>query len=292
MKDLIAKLEEPIRFLRYPNLVEEGFYKVTVAAALIKSYEFMKLFADHNEDSNVYFTLGSLRGICEDFIVLSFLKTLDSEERDKAVATTFHLKMGEAIQRQKTFFENERKFQPVVKPQEVGNELIEKCRQELKDIGGRTGAWGKNTPMPKIHNMAESLGLSDFYQYFYTLSSETVHFNPRILLRMGWSEQEDIKNFHFSTENFSHYYREYGYVYSTLLFIRFSRQFSDIAGFPEGFMDSVEAINKELLGLLRWPEPVTFEELNIEGPKTFYRVLLKFCTKLLEEETSRPSNMT
>ena len=103
MKDLIAELEDTIKTIGYRNLKEEGFYKITAAAALVKSYEYMSLSANHEEDAKVYFTLGSLRGICEEFIVLSFLKHLDPEERDNAIRTTMSLKVQESLKRQMDF---------------------------------------------------------------------------------------------------------------------------------------------------------------------------------------------
>ena len=279
MKDLAVELEEQIETLGKINLNKDGLYKITLSAALVKCFEFMILSANHDNDSKIYFTLGSLRGICEDFIVLTFLKNLDQQERDKAIETTMNLKVHESLKSQKLFFDNERDFQPVLQPIDKNEELIEKYKLELKDIGERTGTWSKKTPMPKTHNIAETLGLKDFYQYFYTLSSETVHFNPRILLRMGWCEKDDIENFQFSTENFSNYYKDYGLVCSTLLFIRFSKQFSDLLELPSEFIDSVERLEGELKEILRWPEPVTFEEMIIEGPGDFYRIMYRLVAK-------------
>lgn len=279
MKNLISDLEEKIKTIGYRNVKKDGIYLITLAAALVKSYEFMKLSANHDDDSKVYFTLGSLRGICEEYIVLSFLKNLAHEERDRAVDVTMKLKVQESLKRQKLFFDKERQFQPIIQPTDKNDQLIEKYKQELKDIGEKTGAWSKRTPMPKIHNMAEVLGYRDFYQYFYTLSSETVHFNPRILLRMGWSENNDMENFNFTTGNFSNYYSEYGLIYSSLLFIRFSKEFSDLLVLPDDFMTTVMKLEEELDETLRWPEPVTFEEMNKESPKGFFRVMYKLFTE-------------
>tara|TARA_Y100000780_G_C13681719_1_gene416299 strand:+ start:341 stop:1210 length:870 start_codon:yes stop_codon:yes gene_type:complete len=285
VEDLIDALEAEIKTIGNRNLKEDGFYKITTAAALVKSYEFMKLSANHDDYSKVYFTLGSLRGICEDFIVLSFLKDLDPEERDKAIGTTMSLKVQESLKRQKLFFDNERNFQPIIQPTEKNEELIKKYKQDLKDIGERTGAWSKKTPIPKIHSMAETLGLGDFYQYFYTLSSETVHFNPRILLRMGWSQKDDMENFQFSTENFSNYYKEYGLIYSALLFIRFSTQFNDFLGLSSEFKGVTMKLEEKLKGILRWPEPVTFEEMNKEGPRDFMRTMYKVAAESFNKQS-------
>lgn len=279
MKNLIEQLESEIKILGCKNLKADGFYKVALAAALVKSYEFMKLSVNHDDDSKVYFTLGSLRGICEDFIVLTFLKKLDSEYRDRAVGASMNLKVQESLMRQKLFFDRERCFQPVIQPTDENEDLIRKYKQHLKDIGKKTGAWGENTAMPKIHVMAENLGFGDFYQYFYTLSSETVHFNPRILLRMGWSEKDDMENFQFSTENFSTYYRLYGFVYSILLFIKFSRNFLDILQLSSGFVGVINTLEEKLDDILRWPEPVTYEEMNQKGPNDFFRLMLKTVKK-------------
>lgn len=275
MKNLIDGLESAIKAIGYRNVKEVGFYKTTLSAALVKSYEFMKLSANHDNESKVYFTLGSLRGICEEFIVLSFLKDLEPMERDKVVEVSMNLKVQESLRRQKSFFARERVFQPIIQPVDNSEDLIAKFKQELKDVGERTEAWSKKTPMPKIHKMAEDLDLGDFYQYFYTLSSETVHFNPRMLLRMGWSEKDDMENFQFSTDNFSQYYREYGLVYSTLLFIRFTNQFHEIMNLSSDVMELVNELEKKLEARLRWPEPVTFEEMNEEGPTEFLRIMYK-----------------
>ncbi|MBI3883511.1 MAG: hypothetical protein HY305_04655 [Sphingobacteriales bacterium] len=275
MKTIIDELEKEIKTIAIKNIHTDGFYLITVTAAFIKSYEFMKLSANTNEESKTYFTLGSLRGICEDFIVLNFLKKLEKEDRDATIGAFMSLKFQEALKRQHSFFDKERKFQPIIKITPENQNLIEKHKQDLKDIGQRTGAWRKNEPMPKILHMAESLGLKSFYEYFYTLSSETVHFNPRILLRMGWSEKNDM-------ENFSSYYREYGRVYSTLLFLKFFSEFKTILQLNEKIFEMTAKLDQKLNEILRWPEPVTFEELNKEAPNNFTRIMYKIAAELYQ----------
>ena len=44
-------------------------------------------------------------------------------------------------------------------------------------------------------------------------------------------------------------------------------------------MTKVHAIDAELMEILRWPEAVTFEELNQEEPSWFLRSVLKFAYK-------------
>ena len=71
--------------------------------------------------------------------------------------------------------------------------------------------------------MAGSLGLAEFYNYYYSITSENVHFNPRVLMGIGLGKNKN--NFSFSTTNFKQYYKDFGEVYGAILFTKFSRSF-------------------------------------------------------------------
>ena len=212
--------------------------------------------------------------MCEEYIVLRFLGTLKRKDRDNTVQAVLALKFQESLERQAKFFGSRRQFQPVVQPNIHGASRKE-SNDSLKEIATRTGLWNPRVAFPKIHWMAESLGIRSFYDFYYGLSSEVVHFNPRVLLRMGWGPDGGVVN--FGARHFSKYYRVFGFVYGCLLFTEIIRASRRRLNILSELMKLVKNLEYEINDLLRWPEPVTFEELNLEPPNVLLRAVLKMA---------------
>ncbi|SFE92130.1 hypothetical protein SAMN02799627_04727 [Methylobacterium sp. 13MFTsu3.1M2] len=110
--------------------------------------------------------------------------------------------------------------------------------------------------------MADDIGLLHTYEYIYFAASNFVHFNPGPLLKMGWGPNEGP--FAFSAKSMSGYYKMLSSFYGSILFIAYQ------SAFPESFTTDCAKDVEVLLALIeamkRWPEIVTFEELNMRTP--------------------------
>lgn len=275
MKELVSLLKPHIKEISFVELKVEGAYRGTLKASIIKAYEFLSLWISDSETNeiNPYFHLGALRGICEDYIVLAFFLKLQPNLRDDAIENLNTLKFVEATKRQAEFFSKNRSFQPVIVPKNPQDQKSA-CMNRLKEIASESGLWNPKIAIPKINWMAESLGLKEFYNFYYCITSEAVHFNPRALLRMGWGDT-DTCTFTFSTENFSQYYKDFALVYSTVLMNEYLTTFQEELTLQKEVIEIVKQMNDWLHQLLRWPEPVTYEEMNHEGPSQFVRILMQ-----------------
>ncbi len=135
-------------------------------------------------------------------------------------------------------------------------------RDQLRDLVTANGLKpsGSKASLPTVREMAVQSGLAELYDYVYHATSSLVHFNPRILLRMGWGNLPDAT---YSVKNFVGYYKYFACFYGSYLFVELSRWMID-SGLLE---QEIESHLKEIIALLegesRWPELVTFEEVNI-----------------------------
>ena len=121
--------------------------------------------------------------------------------------------------------------------------------------------------------MAKKVGLSDLYEFLYAATSEVVHFNVRIALRSGWGAQKG--EFSFSPSNFSMYYQHFARTYSAYLLLRFCRTFRSALTLSSAFMNAIDSVEVVLESEIRWPEIVTFEEMNVpQNDNIILRALL------------------
>ena len=108
--------------------------------------------------------------------------------------------------------------------------------------------------------MATKVGLSELYEYLYAGTSEIVHFNVRISLRSGWGNGNN--EFSFSPSHFAKFYGQFSRVYAAFLWFSFCRVFRSTLNLSPAFMHTVDAVELAIESIDRWPELVTFEEMN------------------------------
>jgi hypothetical protein len=120
-------------------------------------------------------------------------------------------------------------------------------------------------------------------------SYKWVHFSPHVLLRMGWGgskdDLSDETKWDFTTQNFVQYYVDFNRVYALMLLLRALRGPAALL-LPTDVLPTIEALEAQLEHPLRWPEDVTFEEMNIKGPGTIIRILLRAAH---EKGTAEPT---
>jgi hypothetical protein len=251
----------------------EGAFDVAFAAALAKTLEFAQFTFSSDGEVSPFFATATLRGICEDLITLRFVLSLEPPDRAQLIyslAMSAHARTGQA---QEEFFNRERPSQPIIGGQslrtfgEKAETLIERLKEKYN--------WRSRRGMPSVYEMSRQTGLQPLYQYLYHATSRWVHFEPSVLLRMGWSSsREPDTAFQFSTENFKPYYLQFNQFYSVYLVVQFLDAFASEIKNALVLPALTAELREYLDEHLRWPELITFEEMNVKAPSEAIRLLM------------------
>lgn len=281
---LLEKIAPYIHSLSIGEFDADRSFKLTLRAAIAKSFEFATFVLSF--DSDPFFVTATLRGICEDLIVITFLA--DLEDRDKIVDIISQKNMYEEGTKQVNFFSEQRPWQPVLHPPQS---LLHLSQQGLDEITQKYG-W-KRGGIPSVYKMAKQANLESVYDFMYSATSKWVHYSPHILIRMGWwsmSDKSSNKETEFSTKLFKDYYYAFNCVYSTFLLVnllkRFNNEFKE-AGKLAILVNELDKVNE---AILRWPELITNEELNREGIGDGFRTLWQAMAKMIAEEQAVKQN--
>ena len=273
--ELLAVLKPDIDTVSKYSLTE-GTFQGVLKAAYVKAFDFVRhaySISEDKADGSCFFTSSALRGIVEDLIVLAFLRQLSREDRDEVIL----IETGRAIQKtteaQKAFFDENRPYQPILQMQ-LGTGRAESNDRRITEIVRQSGLWATGKKLPTIEQMANKVGLRHIYDYIYRITSDTVHFNPRIAFRSGWGTPDNVV---FGTQQFCGYYLQYSQVYGAFLFILMSERFSKDLKLCADVLNVVGQIEKNLNDVLRWPEALTYEEMNTQSPGPFERLVLKIA---------------
>lgn len=237
----------------------QQLFREVVKATIIKAYEFTTSINQHHEDF-MFFTLPALRGICEEYIVEKFIWQYFQEDANEIIWLRHNYDHIKSCIIQWKYFEANRPDQRLYYQQDFPEKLKETEDQLKTLIKNRLPGISLKPVFPSVHYMCKQTGEAELYNYLYHVSSTFVHFSPNNLLRMGWGKLPRIQ---FSTSNFKLYYKDFSLFYSLLLLSKLC-EWQESVGFLPGF-------NKEYVGLMetilkkaeRWPELVTFEEMNI-----------------------------
>jgi hypothetical protein len=234
-------------------------------ASLAKSFEFCLEAYKHRTNHIAFFLVPSLRSICEDLIVLSYLAKMSSADRNELVSLLFREEMASRLSTQSKFFELARPEQPIPVIQPAVDKS--KIEESIRQIWKRNGWPGlTSSRMPTTKQIAEKNNidvLTMLYDYIFRLTSGSVHFNPYVLYRTGWGKQI----VRFSPKNFSKYYLEYARIYGLLLFCCYFELFGRFLRPNKRVSALVIELRFDLVGESRWPEMITFEEMNLRPPE-------------------------
>src|SRR5262245_39912842 len=233
-------------------------------ASLSKSFEFCLEAHRGRTNRGAFFLVPSLRSICEDLVVLSYLAKMSNADRNGLVSLLIQHEMGTKLDAQSKFFKLARPEQLIIQPGTIDKKKIEdSIRQVWKRNGwaGLTSSW-----MPTVRQIAEKDNidvLTTLYDYIYRLTSGAVHFNAGLLLRTGWGKPIP----RFSPKNFSKYYVAYARTYGLFLFCCYFELFGRFIRPDKNVSALVTELRFGLLSEFRWPEMITFEELNLRPPQ-------------------------
>jgi hypothetical protein len=267
--NILQGLERSVADNTGGSLEYDGHFARTLKAGLAKNYELNCVIFDAENPTNPFALTAALRGLCEDIIGLKYISTFDLSDRDEAIILLTTESTFDFIEKQKTFFALFRPRQLVLGKDNAAEEAKKK-RQELANFKKKYG-WKSRNDWPTIREMAEATGLLAFYDYLYAVTSSFVHFSPRNLLRMGWGVTHHT--IRYSTSNFAEYYDAFNQFYGVFLFITFCTSFCSLLGCKEEFKVSVTKLIEILDAETRWPELVTWEEMNMAGGKSLSQML-------------------
>ncbi|HEY8100392.1 MAG TPA: DUF5677 domain-containing protein [Burkholderiaceae bacterium] len=256
MAKYLLAIEQETRDRCVVNLNVDGTYANVLKGCYVKCFEFAVFSCGLEPKSHAYFLAPALRGICEDFIALSYLQGKKSlNERNELLKNRMLLLVFEAAAKQQAFFQKRRAFQPV--------------------FSSKPKVEPPKTMLPPTRNMASEVALEDMYDFMYAITSDVVHFNPRVIIRNAWSK--DRERFDHSVNNFDVYYADFCQTYGIYFLCLFARAFQPELMFSSAYMDTATKLEAWLDEKLRWPEAVTFEEMNVEGPAEVLRIVMKMA---------------
>lgn len=239
-------------------------YSSCLRASFVKVFEFVD-FAWKQQPEYAFSLTSTLRGIAEDLIFLRYLSMHKRKKREQVVFDLLYLSAIEGMDYQHAFFKTFRPFQ-VVMFGSFSSVDKQKAYNRLNSFW-RDSGWGKlshRLKVPPTRQLAERIDqgiLKVVYEFIFRLTSNTVHFNPLSLLRSGWGS--DLKEMTFSPKNMGRYYLAVSQIYGTYLLCMYFEMFGR---YLRTRPDEKAAVAKLrallLLRIHRWPEMVTFEEMN------------------------------
>jgi len=249
-------------------------FSLCIKASLVKCYEFNNRIRDDKRSNDAFFLVPTLRGICEDLIVLNFIKRMPKADREQLIELLMAHELYSRFESQDKFFSKVRPQQPVLRAKD-GDQVLADLKAKIQPIWIRHGWAGLGDKvMPPIRQLAQKQQqpvLTGLYDYLYRLTSGSVHFNVQSLLRSGWGSKH---RWVFSTVNFDQYFSAYGRVYGAFLFCVYFEFFGRFLRPGPKVTKRIDEIRKSLIFEPRWPEMVTFEEMNQKLPEMEIRRVL------------------
>jgi hypothetical protein len=103
-KLILHSLEPVVRKCTVGNVKEDGFFIMSVRAALAKNYEVNRFIHTREASADAFIVTSALRGMCEDIIALKWLATFEKRDRDEAVGVMMMKSVLEFMQQQTAFF--------------------------------------------------------------------------------------------------------------------------------------------------------------------------------------------
>jgi uncharacterized protein DUF5677 len=209
------------------------------------------------------------------------------EDRELLLKGLVLLDICDGLALQVEFFGAYRPDQPILCPPRQMR-AQNNARNQLEELKAKY-KWKSRGMLPSVAYMARASGLSALYKYLYAATSKWVHFNPGILSRMGWGPESSTgAPFRFSTKNFSLYYIEFNRFYGALLLTEFVDKLHNALNLPpevDAYIHELRIYTEEYV---RWPEVVTYEEMNVRPPSQLNRLLSSSAYRLAQNRAADP----
>lgn len=241
----------------------KGAYSLAVVSAFSKSVNLVAEIDNKSLDEKYFWIAPTLRSVCEDLIVLGFLDKNFKNQADEIIKLQLSIDNHKSLLAQEAFFDEFRPHQPRIRPRN-GSSKNKKKEKQLKLIYG-SFVNGNNQLQPSVNKMAKDQGMHLLYKFLYHATSRLVHFSPSTLLRMAWFDP-NVNISHCDPHALDKYYYNFVKFYSAHLLSAFVNRFSSYIDIDENLRQAIDKNLREVNGNPRWPELVTFEELNAENP--------------------------
>src|SRR6185437_10085189 len=118
-KAILHTLETIVQRCSVGNLKEDGFFLMSVRAALAKNFDVNRFIHAREGSHSAFIVTSALRGMCEDIIALKWLATFEKRDRDEAVGVLMMKSVLELMQQQTAFFGKYRPSQPILETKDV-----------------------------------------------------------------------------------------------------------------------------------------------------------------------------
>ena len=263
---LLNKLRPFVETVSKVKIDHRRIFGLCVRASFTKSFEFVdRAFRNPDEDC-AFFGAAGLRSICEDIIYLSYAARISPSDRELFIKCKIFDDCQQGIHAQAEFFRAFGIVQPILSTGATTTE-IRKVKNELSGVWKSNGfpnmRRGRSPTTRAIAEAVEPGMLAVVYEYIYRLTSKMVHFSPQHLLRTGWGSTCTTT---FSTRNMGPYFVAISQIYGLFLFCLYFERFARFLRPGASNQTLVAALRKELVICGRWPEMITFEEMNLEVP--------------------------
>lgn len=274
LKELFNSID--LEKLQQVNIDEKGRFELMIQIAFVKSIELNQIIQKKEFDENSFLYLSTLRGVCEEIIILKYIRDfINEKDQNLLIDSIMKESTHKELIEQEIFINKYRPAQPVL-DKSFSKEFP---GTEISTILKRNKINGKRLP-PTVQ-MAEKTGFKELYDYIYRASCSFVHFNPRIMLRTIWYKNNNPKLSNISIKNFSNYYFFFSSFYSSYMSVLLYKTFERYLAGGE----DLKKIMNELEDLIKhqdhFPELVTFEECNIKRPNTKLTVINRFLKNKL-----------
>ncbi len=281
---LFKKLDGYAKSVSEGKIRKGNYFSLCVRAAFVKCYEFNFHAWDEKNSATAFFWLPTLRGICEDLIVLNYIQLIPKIDREPLILDLMMHEVQDRTKIQETFFKKTRPQQPCLAPNASAEQLAD-LENRVRQVW-RAHGWSNMTKnvRPPTRQIAEKHGgevLAVLYDYLYRLTSDTVHFSVRGLLRMGWGNLPHSK---FSTTNLNMYYVTFVRIYGAFMFCSYFELLFRFLRPDKKTKLLVGEIRQSILKRPRWPEMITFEEMNVSPPKIS---VMQIALSLMQSETKK-----
>jgi hypothetical protein len=275
LKNIYKSMKPYVKEVAQSTLVNPDFYKIALRAALAKTYDFNSYVTGLTSSSHSFYHTATLRGICEDLIVLKAVKEIPNPDRSDLIKYLQLKETFEAMRTQAKFFQAN--HPQIVLDEEFANTHSDKELDKALAIYDRYG-FLRGRYGPTIKSLAQRADLAEVYEFFYAATSKWVHFSPHILMRMGWTTKTNNEpltkaTYTYTTKHFSEYYAGFNAIYGGYLFGLFCESLETELGLNPKIKKYLEELGLWIGSLMRWPELITFEEMNIKRPSLILQAL-------------------
>lgn len=261
--DHIHNLLQKINSVAFePGELDSKIFQSVLTGIFAKCIEF-NFYILNKEKTGSFFLLSSLRSIIEELIAFKYIMLRYIGDKNELISTYAHKNCYDSVIGQQNFFKQIGSEQPIMNDALLPD-MLKEASEKLKEIWKKEGL-NRERDFPSVAQMATDGKLIKLYDYLYSASSSHVHFNPHIILRMGWTENltERSQVHKFSTNNFDQYYEDFIIYYGCFLFIEMVKAFKKELKLDRDFLTHYKAIKSIIDQEKRIPELVTFEEFNI-----------------------------